>query len=175
TPLGRKLAQLPIDPRIGRMVLAAIDTGALREVLVIAAALSIQDPRERPADRQEQASQAHARFRDKESDFVGYLNLWQYLLEQQKALSGNQFRRLCRTEFLNYLRVREWQDLHSQLRQVARTLGGELNSTPADPPAIHQALLAGLLSHVGLKDPEKGDYLGARGGRLAGVPGFGRV
>jgi len=171
TPLGKRLAQLPVDPRIGRMVLAAIDTGALREVLVIAAALSIQDPRERPSDKQEQANQAHARFRDQESDFLGYLNLWRYLMEQQKALSGNQFRRLCRAEYLNYLRVREWQDLHSQLRQVARTLGGSLHSTPADPRAIHQALLAGLLSHVGLKDPEKGDYLGARGARFAVFPG----
>jgi ATP-dependent RNA helicase HrpA len=171
TPLGRKLAQLPIDPRIGRMVLAADDNGALREVLVIAAVLSIVDPRERPTDKQEQANQAHARFRDKESDFLAYLNLWRYLSEQQKALSTNQFRKLCRTEYLNYLRVREWQDLHTQLRQVARTLGGSLNSTPAEPPAIHRSLLAGLLSHVGLKDPEKGDFLGARGARFAVFPG----
>jgi ATP-dependent helicase HrpA len=171
TELGRKLAQLPIDPRIGRMVLAADDNGALREVLVIASALSIVDPRERPTDRQEQADQAHARFRDKESDFLAYLNLWRYLSEQQKALSSNQFRKLCRAEFLNFLRVREWQDLHTQLRQVARTLGGSLNTVAAEPPAIHRSLLAGLLSHVGLKDPEKGDYLGARGARFAVFPG----
>jgi ATP-dependent helicase HrpA len=171
TQVGRQLAQLPIDPRLGRMVLAAVENGALREVLVIAAALSIQDPRERPADRQEAATQAHARFRDKDSDFLSYLNLWHYLMEKQKELSGNQFRKLCRSEFLNYLRVREWQDLHSQVRQVARTLGGSLNSTPADPKAVHTALLAGLLSHVGLKDPEKGDYLGARGARFAVFPG----
>jgi ATP-dependent helicase HrpA len=171
TPLGRKLSALPVDPRLGRMVLAADDLGCLREVLVIAAALSIQDPRERPADRQDAATQAHARFRDKESDFLSYLNLWHYLLEKQKELSGNQFRKLCRAEFLNYLRIREWQDLHSQLRQVARTLGGSLNSTPADPQHIHRALLSGLLSHIGIKDPEKGDYLGARGARFAVFPG----
>ncbi len=171
TVLGKRLAQLPIDPRIGRMVLAAIEYGCLREVLVIAAALSIQDPRERPADRQEQATQAHARFRDKESDFLAYLNLWHYLMDKQKELSSNQFRKLCRTEFLNYLRVREWQELHTQVRQVARTLGGGLNTEPADPRRVHQALLAGLLSHVGVKDPEKGDYLGARGARFAVFPG----
>jgi ATP-dependent helicase HrpA len=171
TPVGRQLAQLPIDPRLGRMVLAATENGALREVLVIASALSIQDPRERPADRQEAATQSHARFRDKDSDFLSYLNLWHYLMDKQKELSGNQFRKLCRAEFLNYLRVREWQDLHSQVRQVARTLGGSLNSSPADPKAVHTALLAGLLSHVGVKDPEKGDHLGARGARFAVFPG----
>ena len=171
TKLGRRLAQVPIDPRLGRMVLAGDEQGALREVLVIAAALSIQDPRERPADRQDAATQAHARFRDKESDFASYLNLWHYLMDKQKELSGNQFRKLCRAEFLNYLRVREWQDLHTQIRQVARTLGGSLNSTPAEPAQIHRALLSGLLSHVGVKDPEKGDYLGARGARFAVFPG----
>jgi len=171
TALGRRLAQVPIDPRLGRMVLAGNENGALREVLVIASALSIQDPRERPADRQDAATQAHARFRDKDSDFLSYLNLWHYLMEKQKELSGNQFRKLCRAEFLNYLRVREWQDLHTQVRQVARTLGGSLNSTPAPPQRIHQALLSGLLSHVGVKDAEKGDYLGARGARFAVFPG----
>ncbi len=171
TPLGRQLAQLPIDPRLGRMVLAADEYGCLREVLVIASALSIQDPRERPADRQDAATQAHARFTDKDSDFLALLNLWHYLMERQKELSGNQFRRLCRAEFLNYLRVREWQDLHSQVRQVARTLGGSLNSAPADPQRVHQALLAGLLSHVGVKDLDKGEYLGARGARFAVFPG----
>src|SRR6266496_2087518 len=114
TPLGRKLAQLPVDPRLARMVLEADRNGCVREVMVIAAALSIQDPRERPAERQQAADDKHARFADKDSDFVAYLNLWNYLGERQKALSSNQFRKLCRTEFLNYLRVREWQDLVSQ-------------------------------------------------------------
>ena len=121
TPLGRRLAQLPVDPRLARMVLEGERNGCATEVLVIAAALSIQDPRERPAEKQAQADQAHARFADKESDFVAYLNLWRYLREQQRELSSSAFRRMCQAEFLNYLRVREWQDIVSQLRQVLRT------------------------------------------------------
>jgi ATP-dependent helicase HrpA len=171
TPVGRTLAQLPVDPRLARMVLAAGGNGCLREVLVIASALSIQDPRERPADRQQQADASHARFADPDSDFVAYLNLWRHLKEQQKALSSNQFRRLCRTEFLNYLRVREWQDIHFQLRQVARTLDLSLNSTPAEAQPIHVSLLAGLLSHLGLRDPENREYAGARGAKFAIFPG----
>ncbi len=182
TSLGRKLAQLPIDPRLGRMVLEAERNGCVREVLVIASALSIQDPRERPLDRQQAATEKHARFRDPESDFVTYLNLWNYLQEQQKALSSNQFRRLCKTDFLNYLRVREWQDLESQLRQVVKTMGIARNSDPADPARVHTSLLAGLLSHIGLKDLElkphaslasvaKSEYVGARGARFSIFPG----
>ncbi|NKQ54167.1 ATP-dependent RNA helicase HrpA [Amycolatopsis sp. K13G38] len=171
TRTGRDLAQLPVDPRLGRMVLEAAKNGCVREVMIIAAALSIQDPRERPSDKQEAAQQQHARFADKTSDFLAYLNLWEYLREQQKTLSGNQFRRLCRNEFLNYLRVREWQDIYSQLRQLAKPLGVTLNGEPADPQRVHTSLLAGLLSHIGLKDPEKGDYLGARGARFAVFPG----
>jgi ATP-dependent helicase HrpA len=171
TPIGRRLAQLPIDPRLGRMVLEAERNGCVREVLIIAAALSIQDPRERPLDHQEASAQKHARFRDPDSDFVTYLNLWTYLQEQQKALSSSQFRKLCRTDFLNYLRVREWQDLESQLRQVTRTMDIGRNTTPAEPLPIHTALLAGLLSHIGLKDLEKPDYHGARGARFAIFPG----
>jgi ATP-dependent helicase HrpA len=172
TPLGRKLAQLPVDPRLARMVLAAEGNGCLHEVMVITAALSIQDPRERPADKQEAATQAHARFVDKESDFLAFVNLWNYLQEQQKERSSNQFRRMCRAEFLNYLRVREWQDIYGQLRQVLKNLGVSLNANPAEGPAIHQALLAGLLSHVGLKDVQKQqEYLGARGAKFAVFPG----
>ncbi|SMD11682.1 ATP-dependent RNA helicase HrpA [Kibdelosporangium aridum] len=170
TPLGRKLAQLPVDPRLARMVLAAEGNGCVHEVMVIAAALSIQDPRERPADKQEQAQQAHARFTDKTSDFLSYLNLWEYLREKQKELSGNRFRKLCKAEFLNYLRVREWQDIYSQLRQVmdvkAKPAGGEV-----DAVRVHQSVLAGLLSHIGLRDPQKQDYIGARGARFAVFPG----
>ncbi|WP_444541910.1 ATP-dependent RNA helicase HrpA [Amycolatopsis acidiphila] len=169
--IGRKLAQLPVDPRLGRMVVEAAKNGCVREVMIIAAALSIQDPRERPADKQEAAQQQHARFADKTSDFLAYLNLWEYLREQQKALSNNQFRKLCRAEFLNYLRVREWQDIYSQLRQLAKPLGVTLNSEPADPQNVHISLISGLLSHIGLKDPDKGDYLGARGARFAVFPG----
>nr|BFE99560.1 ATP-dependent RNA helicase HrpA [Streptoalloteichus tenebrarius] len=171
TPLGRRLAQLPIDPRLARMVLEAERNGCVHEVMVIAAALSIQDPRERPTDHQQAAAEKHARFADKESDFLSFLNLWQYLQEQQKALSSSQFRRLCRTEFLNYLRVREWQDLYGQLRQVVRGMGIHLNDLPGDPQRIHVSLLAGLLSHIGLKDAEKQEYQGARNARFAIFPG----
>lgn len=171
TPVGRKLAQLPVDPRLGRMVLEADRNGCAREVIVIAAALSIQDPRERPAEKQEAAEQSHSRFANSESDFLTYLNLWNYLREQQKALSGNQFRRMCRREFLNFLRVREWQDIESQLRQIARTLGVTLNDSPAEPQRVHQSLLAGMLSHIGLRDPQRRDYQGARNARFAIFPG----
>jgi ATP-dependent helicase HrpA len=173
TAMGRQLAQLPVDPRLARMVIEADKQDCLAEVMVITAALSIQDPRERPADKQQQADEKHARFADKESDFFSYLNLWRYLREQQRELSGNQFRRLCRSEFLNYLRVREWQDIYSQLRQVARTLGLTLTERDelAAAQAVHTALLSGLLSHIGLKDTDKREYLGARGAKFAIFPG----
>ncbi|MGH3879933.1 MAG: ATP-dependent RNA helicase HrpA [Actinophytocola sp.] len=171
TPLGRKLARLPVDPRLARMVLAADRDGCVSEVVVIAAALSIQDPRERPVDKQAQADQQHARFRDPESDFLSYLNLWRYLTEQRSELSANRFRKLCRAEYLNYLRVREWQDVAAQLRQMAKSLDVSPNETPADATKIHQALLAGLLSHVGMKDPATRDYLGARNARFGIFPG----
>jgi ATP-dependent helicase HrpA len=174
TPLGRQLAQLPVDPRLARMVIEADKQECVAEVMVIAAALSIQDPRERPVDKQQQADEKHARFTDKESDFFSYLNLWRYLRERQQELSGNQFRRLCRTEFLNYLRVREWQDIYAQLRQVARTLGLSLDEERedlAEGQHVHTALLAGLLSHIGLKDTDKREYLGARGAKFAIFPG----
>jgi len=174
TPLGRQLAQLPVDPRLARMVIEADKQQCVAEVMVIAAALSIQDPRERPADKQQQADEKHARFTDKESDFFSYLNLWRYLKSQQESRSGNQFRRLCRTEFLNYLRVREWQDIYAQLRQVARGLGLALDEDREDVAEgqhVHTALLAGLLSHIGLKDTDKREYLGARGAKFAIFPG----
>jgi ATP-dependent helicase HrpA len=171
TPLGRRLAQLPVDPRLARMVLEADRNGCVREVLVITAALSIQDPRERPTDRQQAADTSHRRFADERSDFLAYLRLWDYLREQQKALSSSAFRRLCRSEFLNYLRVREWQDLYAQLRDVAKTMDVTVGSTPADPDLVHQSLLAGLLSHVGLKSGDRNEYLGARGARFAVFPG----
>jgi ATP-dependent helicase HrpA len=171
TPLGRQLATLPVDPRLGRMVLEADRNGCVHEVLVIAAALSIQDPRERPVDKQQAADASHARFADPMSDFLAYLELWRYLQEQQRALSSSAFRRMCKAEFLHYLRVREWQDLYGQLRSAARSLGIHLNDAPAAPTAIHTALLSGLLSHIGLRDAEKNDYIGARGARWAVFPG----
>jgi ATP-dependent helicase HrpA len=219
TPYGRAIVALPVDPRLARMLVEAERQGALKEVLVIAAALSIQDVRERPADNQAQADQAHARFRrvggvgagdgdtrhagseqggrplrvqgeggvgpkggpgggrgaespDRvDSDFLVLLNLWRYLQKQQKNLSGSAFRRLCKAEFLHYLRVREWQDLHTQLRQAAKNLGLEVNEHPAAPDQVHQSLLAGLLSHVGMWERERRDYLGARGARFVLQPG----
>ncbi|MBR8742208.1 ATP-dependent RNA helicase HrpA [Nocardiopsis sp. MG754419] len=174
TTMGRRLAQLPIDPRLGRMVLEAEQRDCLPEVMVITSALSIQDPRERPTEKQQQAQQAHARYADKESDFLAFLNLWNHLRDRQKELSGNQFRRMCREEFLNYLRVREWQDIHGQLKQVLRQMDIEvppLREEAADPRAVHMSLLSGLLSHIGLKDPDKHEYLGGRGARFAIFPG----
>ncbi|MDQ3592547.1 MAG: ATP-dependent RNA helicase HrpA, partial [Actinomycetota bacterium] len=175
TAVGRRLARLPLDPRLGRMVLAAEALGCVREVVVIAAALAIQDPRERPADKEQAADAAHRRFQDPASDLMTYLALWQHLRTQQRALSSSRFRRMCRDEFLHYLRVREWQDLVAQLRRVLGELDVPLSSSPDDPDRVHQALLAGLLSHVGLRQRESRDYLGARGARFAIFPGSGLV
>ncbi|MDQ3616584.1 MAG: ATP-dependent RNA helicase HrpA [Actinomycetota bacterium] len=178
TKLGRRLAVLPVDPRLARMVVEADRIDCLREVLVITAALSIQDPRERPAEHQARADQLHARFRDENSDFITLLNLWRYLREQQKTSGSSAFRRMCRAEHLNYLRVREWQDLESQLRQAARQVKMEVvrsepRESAPDEDAIHRSLLSGLLSHIGLRDPDRRDYLGARNTRFSVFPGSG--
>jgi ATP-dependent helicase HrpA len=173
TDVGRRLAQLPLDPRLGRMILQADTEGCVREILVLAAALSIPDPRERPVDREEAARQKHARFADEDSDFVSYLNLWRYLREQRKDRSGNAFRRMCREEFLHYLRIREWQDLTGQLRSIARDLGirESADREPADPARVHAALVAGLLSHIGLREGDSRDYAGARNAKFVLAPG----
>ncbi|MGW1179636.1 ATP-dependent RNA helicase HrpA [Streptomyces drozdowiczii] len=171
TPLGRKLSQLPVDPRLARMVVEADRNGCVREVMVIAAALSIQDPRERPSDKQTQADQQHARFKDETSDFLAFLNLWRYIREQQKERGSSSFRRMCKQEYLNFLRIREWQDIYAQLRTVAKQMGIELNEDDAPEQSVHTSLLAGLLSHIGLKDTEKNEYLGARSARFAIFPG----
>ncbi|MEU0171773.1 ATP-dependent RNA helicase HrpA [Streptomyces massasporeus] len=182
TDTGRKLAQLPVDPRLARMVLEADKNGCVREVMVIAAALSIQDPRERPADKQAQADQQHARFKDETSDFLAYLNLWRYLREQQKERGSSSFRRMCKQEYLNFLRIREWQDIYTQLRTVAKQMGIHLNEDDAPDDRIHLSLLAGLLSHIGMKDVKdaggeggrstaKNEYLGARNAKFAIFPG----
>ncbi|ELS54440.1 putative ATP-dependent helicase HrpA [Streptomyces viridochromogenes Tue57] len=185
TDTGRKLAQLPVDPRLARMVLEADRNGCVREVMVIAAALSIQDPRERPADKQTQADQQHARFRDETSDFLAYLNLWRYIREQQKERGSSSFRRMCKQEYLNFLRIREWQDIYSQLRTVAKQMGIHLNEDDAPADRIHVSLLAGLLSHIGMKDVKeskdsgagarkdggRNEYLGARNAKFAIFPG----
>ncbi|MFC8261121.1 ATP-dependent RNA helicase HrpA [Streptomyces sp. NPDC057291] len=175
TQLGRKLAQLPVDPRLARMVIEADRNGCTREVMVIAAALSIQDPRERPSDKQTQADQHHARFKDETSDFLAFLNLWRYIREQQKERGSSSFRRMCKQEYLNFLRIREWQDIYAQLRTVAKQMGMHLEEPSADlaapEQAVHTSLLAGLLSHIGLKDTEKNEYLGARSAKFAIFPG----
>ncbi len=163
TPTGRRLARLPVDPRIGRMILESERNECVREVLVIAAALSIRDPRERPEDKIDQANLAHKRFDVPGSDLLSIVALWDHLRARQRELSGNQFRRLCRTEFLNYLRVREWQDLFSQLRQAAGDLGIRPGDHAGQPDRIHQSVLAGLLSHIGMRDQDSRDLKGARG------------
>ena len=173
TPIGRQLAQMPIDPRLARMVVEADRQSCVREVTIIAAALSIQDPRERPAEKAQEAAEHHGRFTDQESDFFSHLNLWNYLNEQQRELSSSQFRKMCKSEFLNYLRVREWQDLHGQLRQVLRSLGIRANREPADRNRIHRSLLAGLLSQIGLRDGESREYQGARNARFSIAAGSG--
>jgi ATP-dependent helicase HrpA len=202
TGIGRRLAQIPLDPRMGRMLLAGERLGCLAEIMIIVAGLSIQDPRERPAEERDKAEGLHRRFwapmpaadgdpkadapEPDGSDFQAYLRLWDYLRSQQRALSGNAFRRMCRQEYLHFLRIREWQDLHSQLRDIARDLKLQRNTAPAPIDRIHTAVLTGLLSHIGLADlkEEKSapgarrrgraplrEYLGARGTRFAINPG----
>ncbi|WP_063021078.1 ATP-dependent RNA helicase HrpA [Nocardia niwae] len=229
TPIGRDMAQLPVDPRMARMLVEAQHTGCLADVLVIVAALSIQDVRERPAEQQQAADARHARFTVDGSDFLAYLRLWDYLGGQRKSLSSNQFRRLCREEFLHYLRIREWQDLHGQLRTITKGLGWSTRSAepteptdsaepgrdaaaapdgksgkrsrrgrsarggearagadrgrpataasvvddglPWDTAGIHQALLAGMLSHIGVREAETREFLGARNAKFMIFPG----
>ena len=170
TPIGRQLAQLPVDPRLAKMLLSAVDFGSVYEVIIIVSALSIQDPRERPTDKQQASDEKHRRFADKKSDFLAFLNLWNYMQEQQKALTKNQFRRQCQKDFLNYLRIREWQDIYQQIRLAVREMGLPINSEKAEYQQIHTALLSGLLSHIGLKEAEKQQYLGARNAHFAIFP-----
>lgn len=200
TRVGHALARIPLDPRMGRMLLAGEEQGCLREMVVLVAGLTIQDPRERPREEREKADQLHRRFwapmpTDQDeapepdgSDFVALLRLWDYLTAQRRAMSGNAFRRMCREEYLNYLRIREWQDLQNQLRDICRDLDMTRNEQPADADRVHVAVLSGLLSHIGLADlkdekksaprdgrgrPRRGprEYLGARGTRFAISPG----
>ena len=171
THVGRQLARLPVDPRLGRMVIEAGRHGCVREVLVIAAALSIQDVRERPKDSPERALELHRRFDVEGSDLLSIVSLWDHLRQQQRAVSGNQFRRMCRDEHLNYLRVREWRDLYSQLRQVAGQLGLKPTLDEAHPDHVHRAVLAGLLSHIGMRDGEGREFRGARDSRFVIAPG----
>ncbi|MFM2031044.1 MAG: hypothetical protein RI927_664, partial [Actinomycetota bacterium] len=189
TKVGRSLARLPIEPRFGRMLLESKEAGLVREVMVIVAGLTIQDPRERPLAKRPQADLSHARFADPTSDFLSLLNLWNYIEEQQKKLSSSAFRRLCKNEYLNYLRVREWQDLIKQLKSIAKPLDIVAGNAKVDPDGIHKCLLAGLLSQIGLKQlsdkkaadpvkknadkPAKGsnEYLGSNGKKFVIFPG----
>ncbi len=171
TSTGRRLAALPLDPRLARMVVEADRRGCLREVLIIVSALSIQDPRETPSEQRDRARALHARFAEPGSDFLTWLRLWAHIEEKRKALSSRKFRALCRDEFLNHRRVREWQDVHTLLRRLGSELDLGLNSTPAERDQIHRAVLAGVLSHIGHKDPAGYEYRGARGARFAINPG----
>ena len=172
TKLGAQLARLPIDPRIGRMVLAARDENCLREVLIIAAALEIQDPRERPMDKQDAADTAHRRFLHEESDFLALLNLWNFYNEQAGQLSQNKLRKACRDQFLSYVRMREWHDVHQQLHALVADMGFHESARPAAYDAVHRALLAGLLSNVGTRT-ETFEYQAARGTRYHIFPASG--
>ncbi len=171
TPVGKQLTQLPIDPRLARMVIESKRWGTTREVMAIVAGISIQDPRERPLERRQQADGMHARFVDPTSDFLTLLNLWNHLEEKQKELSGNAFRRLVKSEFLNYLRIREWQDVYRQLTRTAKQLGLTVGQPAVNPDGIHKSILAGLLSHLGIRDLAKRDYQGARQSRFVVFPG----
>ncbi|MCT1367577.1 ATP-dependent RNA helicase HrpA [uncultured Kocuria sp.] len=178
TQVGRQLAAFPVDPRLGRMIVAAESHGVAKELMVLAAALTIQDPRERPTEKRAQADEFHSRFTDDTSDFSSYLLLWQYLQDKQEELSSSQFRKLCGREFINYLRVREWQDLYEQLRRLGSRANisvprGRQITVGGTEEAVHRSLLTGLLSHIGVKDERKHEYHGARGSRFSIFPGSG--
>ncbi|MFT5675380.1 MAG: ATP-dependent helicase HrpA, partial [Paraglaciecola sp.] len=169
---GKQLARLPIDPRYARMVIEGAKLNCLNEVVIIAAGLSIQDPRERPQDKRQAADEKHSEYANKESDFLALFQLWQFFKEQQNALSSNQLRRWCKSQYLNFLRMREWQDIVSQLKKSIAELGLGLSQQAADYQAIHQAMASGLLSHLGNKDKDR-EYLGARNSRFMVFPGSG--
>ncbi len=172
TTLGRQLARLPVDPRIGRILLAATERHCLAEVLVIAAALSVQDPRERPHEQRASADQIHATFFHPDSDFLTFLNLWRFLEQERKARSRNQFRLLCERHFLSFNRVQEWHDIHTQLREQLLEMGFKESQAPGTEEEIHRALLSGLLSHIGALDANH-EYLGARQSRFRIHPSSG--
>ncbi len=172
TDTGRRIAKLPVDPKLARMILAANDSGCLREVLIIASALSIPDPRLRPSDKRQAADQKHAQWKNEQSDFLSFVALWDAMIEQSKSLSNSKFRRWCKDHWLGYMRVREWRDLHTQLlaavKQHKMKLNAQVALDEANYAGIHMALLSGLLGNVGLKDEQ--DYIGARNIRFAVFP-----
>jgi len=170
TPQGRELAKLPVDPRIGRMLIEANRQGALKEVLIIASALSVQDPKERPLDKQQAADAAHKEHQDEDSDFVGFVNLFNHYEERRQTLSSNQLRKHCTKSFLSFMRMREWRDVHRQLHLACKGLGYTATETEASYQAVHVSLLSGLLSHIGFKQENK-EFLGARNRRFFIFPG----
>ncbi len=172
TPVGKRLSRLPVDPRMGRIILAGEDEGCLHEILIIAAALEIQDPRERPVDKQQAADEQHAKFLHPESDYLGYLKLWDFYHHLKETLSRNQLRRACQQNFLSYNRMREWQDIHLQLLRLTQEIGLKSRPRRDDYAAIHRALLAGLLSGVAMRS-DKHEYIGAGGTRFHLWPGAG--
>ncbi len=177
TPMGQELARLPLDPRVGRMILEARTRGALDEVLVIASALSVQDVRDRPMDAQQQADQAHVKFDDDKSEFSGYLKLWKWINDargghnNEHKLSNRQYEQLLRQNFVSVRRVREWRDIHTQLHTVVAEHKWRLNSTPANYEELHKSMLAGLLGNIGYKLEDEDVYLGARGIKFYRHPG----
>ena len=172
TPLGKKLVSLPVDPRLGRMILESSNNGSLNELIVIASGLSIQDPRERPGEKQQAADLAHKQWQDSESDFISLLNLWAHFEEKRQSLSTNQFSKYCRSQFVSYLRMREWRDLHRQLHTACRTLKLKDSEKPAEYAAIHQSLLSGLLGQVGIRE-DKWEFLGTRNRKFFVFPSSG--
>ncbi len=170
TPIGQSLSKLPLDPRLARMLLSAQEQSCVRELLIIASALSVQDPRERPAEKQQAADQMHRRFWVEHSDFLGFVSLWDYFEIQRQELSQNQLRKLCKKEFLSYLRLREWRDVHHQLCVAIKDLGIRINSEPANYESTHKALLSGLLGNLGFNHEER-EYLGARNRKFGIFPG----
>ncbi|MCW5767229.1 MAG: ATP-dependent RNA helicase HrpA [Phycisphaeraceae bacterium] len=172
TQIGVRLSKMPIDPRVGRMILAAEHEGCLEEALVIAAALSVQDPRERPMELAEKADAAHLEFRNEESDFLGILGLWRFAREQERHLSHSKFRKMCKEKFISFVRLREWEDIHKQLRSLVLEMGVRDSSAPDKPDLIHRALLTGLLTSVGKKEEDR-EYAGCRGLKFVIHPGSG--
>ncbi|MDO7636195.1 MAG: ATP-dependent RNA helicase HrpA, partial [Porticoccaceae bacterium] len=172
SPLGKRMVNIPLDPRFSRMLLESAKNGCLAEVLIITTGLSIQDPRERPADKQQAADQCHKQWQDPESDFISLLNLWRHFEEQRQTLSSNQFSRYCKSNYVSYLRMREWRDLHHQVHSACRDLKLTDNTQPSEPEAVHRSLLAGLLGQIGMLQ-EKWEYLGTRNRKFFIFPGSG--
>ncbi|PHQ27526.1 ATP-dependent RNA helicase HrpA [Marinobacter guineae] len=170
TKLGRTMARLPLDPRLARMLVTAADLGSLSETLVIIAGLSVQDPRERPQDKQQAADQAHAPFNDKESDFITLLNVWNFYEEQRQELSQNQMKKVCQKSFLSWMRMREWRDIHRQLTLICREQKLSVNKDAASYESLHKSILAGLLGQVAVK-VEKKEYLATRNRKVMIFPG----